>query len=55
VDGKSIKDHVKAVSYGKEIPEFKGILEKIGSEHGWTIEDAKERFSNELWDEIIFG
>jgi hypothetical protein len=48
------KLYLKHHAYKEEIPEFKGILEEIGKQQGWTVEDLKKRFSNKLWDEVIF-
>lgn len=45
---------MKEISYKKEINEFKKVLSKIGDEHGWTLSDIKERFSNDVYDRLIF-
>jgi len=54
VDGKPWLDHLKEVSYKEQIKEFKAVLSKIGEKHGWTLSDIKERFSNDLYDQLIF-
>lgn len=42
------------MSYKDEIKEFKAVLSKIGGQHGWTLSDIKDRFSNDLYDRLIF-
>lgn len=54
VDGKPWFDKLKNEDFKDEIPEFKRILAKIGEKHGWTLEDLKARFSNELFDRLVF-
>jgi hypothetical protein len=46
--------YLKHVAYKTAIPEFKAILADIGQGQGWGLEDLKARFSNRLWDEIVF-
>lgn len=41
------------MSYKEQIKEFKAVLSKIGDKHGWTLSDIKERFSNDLYDQLI--
>ncbi|KAF2478349.1 uncharacterized protein BDR25DRAFT_330802 [Lindgomyces ingoldianus] len=46
--------YLKEVAYKDQIPEFKNALEEIGKQHGWTLAQLKNRYSNELWDKMIF-
>jgi hypothetical protein len=48
------RQYFKEVAYKDAIPEFRNVLEEIGSSQGWELKDIKERFSNELWDELVF-
>ena len=41
-------------SYSEAIPEFKEQLSEIAAQGGYTIEQIQQRFSNSLWDNIIF-
>lgn len=52
-DGKDGKTFVKD-SYREEIPKFKQQLSDIALIGGYTLDDMQKRFSNALWDEIIF-
>lgn len=49
------KQYLRDQAYKDQIPKFKEILGQIGQQQGWTVEDLKKRFSNKLWDEVIFG
>jgi hypothetical protein len=58
-DGFTFKDrparqYLKEVAYKDQIPEFKNTLEAIGKQQGWTLDQLKNRYSNELWDELVF-
>lgn len=55
VDGKPWFDRLKEVDYKEEIPEFLNVLEDIGKDAGWTMQDLKARFSNEVLDQLFFG
>ncbi|KAJ7195663.1 hypothetical protein GGX14DRAFT_527054 [Mycena pura] len=46
---------LREVAYKDAIPEFVEILKEIGQLQGWGLEEVKERFSNELWDDLVFG
>ncbi|KAJ7203895.1 hypothetical protein GGX14DRAFT_648172 [Mycena pura] len=46
---------LKDVVYRDAIPEFVDILREIGQVQGWGLEEVKQRFSNELWDELVFA
>jgi len=53
--GLPARQFLKEVAYKDAIPEFKSLLAEIGEGQGWQLVDLKERFSNELWDYLIFG
>lgn len=55
IDDMSAQQYLKTVSYKTEIAEFKEVLGKIGKRQGWNLKDLQRRFSNRVWDEIIFG
>ena len=55
VRGRPWAEVLNEVSYKSEIEEFKRVLGKIGKRDGWTLGDLKERFSNELYDRLIFS
>ncbi|KAJ7883079.1 hypothetical protein B0H13DRAFT_2278230 [Mycena leptocephala] len=46
---------LREVVYKDAIPEFVEILKEIGQGQGWGLEEVKQRFSNELWDELLYG
>ena len=46
---------MKETAYKDEIVWFKEQLADIGQSQGWTLDDLQERFSNKLWDEIIYS
>jgi hypothetical protein len=46
---------LKEVVYKDVISEFVEILKEIGQGQGWGLEEVKQRFSNELWDELLYG
>ncbi|KAM0275038.1 hypothetical protein ACHAQH_007599 [Verticillium albo-atrum] len=53
VDGKLWVNKLKQ-DYEDEIIKFKRLLAAIGKEHGWTLGDLKERFSNDLFGSFYF-
>jgi len=53
--GKPAREYLKEVAYKDAIPEFRKTLSKIGEGQGWVLEDLKKRFSNELWDYMVFS
>ena len=53
VNGKPWFDHIKE-SNAAEIKEFKAIIGKIGERDGWTLQDIKKRFSNDMLDKLFF-
>ena len=54
VDGKPFVDYLKNDGYKQEIRQFNEVLAKIGKKHGWTRQEAKKMFSNELFDKLFF-
>lgn len=54
-DGAPIEKHLKEVAYKDAIPAFKEELTEIGKAQGWTLEELQGRFSNQLWDQIIYS
>ncbi|KAJ7467680.1 hypothetical protein FB451DRAFT_395584 [Mycena latifolia] len=46
---------LREVVYKAAIPEFLEIMKEIGQGQGWGLAEVKQRFSNELWDEFLFG
>ncbi len=54
-DGAPIEKYFKEVAYESAIPAFKAQLKEIGEAQGWTLEELQKRFSNKLWDEIIYS
>jgi hypothetical protein len=48
------RQYLKEEAYKDAIPEFKSVLTEIGKAQGWELKDIQERFSNELWDYIIY-
>jgi hypothetical protein len=55
VDGIPWKQYLKEVSYKDEIPQFLSVLEEIGEEQGFTLQDMQDRFSNPLLNDIFFS
>ena len=53
--GKPARQYLKEDAYGAAIPEFKSVLADIGSYQGWDLTDLQKRFSNELWDYMIYS
>ena len=53
--GLPARQYLKTIAYKHAIPEFKAVLADIGKSQGWKLEDLQKRFSNELWDELIFA
>jgi hypothetical protein len=49
------RKYLREVVYKDAIPEFVEILKEIGQGQGWGLEEVKQRFSNELWDELLYG
>ena len=45
---------MKKVAYKSEIPEFLGQLRRIGVDAGFTLDDLRGRFGNELLESIFW-
>ncbi|EME42692.1 hypothetical protein DOTSEDRAFT_133846 [Dothistroma septosporum NZE10] len=45
---------LKSEDYINEIAKFRQILTAIGKTQGWTLQDIQQRFSNDLFDRLIF-
>ena len=54
VDGKPWVEKAK-LDFADSVAEFKSALGAIGKEQGWTLNDLKARFSNDLFDRLIFS
>lgn len=52
--GLESRKYMREVAYKTAIPEFRDILKTIGERDGWTLETLQGRFSNELWDKLLF-
>ncbi|KAI0751748.1 hypothetical protein C8Q80DRAFT_1098607 [Daedaleopsis nitida] len=52
--GMEARKYLKEVAYKEQIPAFREALAEIGKGQGWGLADLKGRFSNELWDELVF-
>ena len=55
MQGMSARQYLKTVAFKERIAEFKATLAEIGKQQGWQLEDLQKRFSNELWDDIVFS
>ncbi|TGO13900.1 hypothetical protein BTUL_0061g00170 [Botrytis tulipae] len=54
IRGRGAREYLREVGYKEEVEEFRSILGEIGKEQGWGLGDLKGRFSNELWDYLVF-
>jgi hypothetical protein len=52
--GMEATKYLKEVAYKDQIAEWKGIVAEIGKQQGWTLDDLKNTFSNNMWDSLIF-
>ncbi|KAF2495420.1 hypothetical protein BU16DRAFT_510261 [Lophium mytilinum] len=52
--GVEARQYMREVAYKSQIAEFKDALTQIGKGQEWELGELKERFSNALWDEVIF-
>ena len=50
-----IQEYLRTISYRDAIVEFKKTLGEIGEVQGWGLDDIRARFSNELWDKMLFS
>ncbi|OWP06987.1 hypothetical protein B2J93_7721 [Marssonina coronariae] len=53
--GQPAWQYLKEYAYKDAIPEFKSTLASVGAGQGWGLTDIQERFSNELWDYMIYS
>ena len=54
-NGAPMQRFLKEEAYKDQIAAFKAQLAEIGQAQGWTLEELRKRFSNGLWDEIIYS
>ncbi|KAF8849957.1 hypothetical protein BDZ45DRAFT_662416 [Acephala macrosclerotiorum] len=54
IKGLDAREYLKEIAYKDQIKVFKEITVEIGTEQRWTVEEMKKRFSNELFDKMIF-
>lgn len=47
--------YLKEESYREPIGKFKETLEDIGRAQRWSLKDIQARFSNEMWDQIVYS
>jgi len=52
--GKPAREYLRTVAYKYAIPQFRSVLAEIGEIQGWDLGDLQSRFSNELWDCMMF-
>lgn len=52
--GVEARKYMKEVAFVDQIPEFRDALAEIGKRHGWTLDEVQKRYSNKLWDELVF-
>ena len=55
VNGEDWLTKLKRDSYAGQIKEFRSGLTKIGEKDGWSVEEMRKRFSNEVLDELFFS
>ena len=53
--GMPIRQYLKQTAYKDARAEFKSELASIGKTQGWTLNDIQTRFSNALWDDIVYS
>jgi hypothetical protein len=53
--GKPSRQYLKEEAYKDQIPKFKETLAEIGKTQGWDLLDIQKRFSNEMWDYLIYS
>ncbi|KAB8302050.1 hypothetical protein EYC80_005502 [Monilinia laxa] len=54
IRGVSAREYLRGRAYREEMGEFRAVLGEIGGEQGVGVRELKERFSNELWDYLVF-
>jgi hypothetical protein len=55
IKGLDAREYLKEIAYKDQIVMFKEIANEMGKEQGWTLEEMRARFSNELFDKMIFS
>ncbi|KAF4500718.1 Heterokaryon incompatibility 6, OR allele [Fusarium agapanthi] len=55
VGGKPWVEKLVKEDYKEEIAEFQTLMGAIGKKHGWTLEDIKRTFSNDVLDNTFLG
>lgn len=53
--GLPARQYLKEHAYKDAIPEFRSVLTDIGKGQGWELKDIQARFSNELWDYMVYS
>jgi hypothetical protein len=53
--GISGRDYARDVAFKSQFAQFKTVASNICALQGWTLADLKARFSNELWDYLVFN
>jgi len=53
--GKPAREYLRMEAYKEQIPLFRAALAGIGKAQGWGLEDLQRRFSNELWDYMVYS
>jgi hypothetical protein len=53
--GKPARQYLKEDAYKDQIPKFKATLAEIGKTQDWGLDDVQKRFSNEMWDYLIYS
>ena len=48
-------EYLKTEAYKDQIPKFKSTLAEIGEKQGWGLDDIQKRFSNKMWDYLIYS
>ncbi|RCI16379.1 hypothetical protein L249_2455 [Ophiocordyceps polyrhachis-furcata BCC 54312] len=51
--GRDARDYLRNVACKSQFEEFRTVVEEIGREQGWTWDEMKARFSNQLLDELF--
>ncbi|GME39891.1 hypothetical protein GTA08_BOTSDO10400 [Neofusicoccum parvum] len=52
--GRPAAEFLRDEAYCKQISKLKQVLAGIGEEHGWTLDDLKASFSNNMWDDMLW-
>lgn len=48
-------EYLKTEAYKDQIPKFKSVLADMGKQQGWGLGDIQKRFSNEMWDYLVYS